>query len=223
MQDMETMYRVYSTVKQYHSNFSILQCTSAYPVGAENVNLSVIQTYRNCFPDVVIGYSGHETGTSVSLAAVAIGARVLERHVTLDKSWKGSDHKASLDMEELSFLIKEIRTIELSLGSPEKTLLPIEAPMKRKLGKSVVAVGNLTAGTVLTEGQLAVKNAEPCGIPPQDFEKVVGARLTRDLEDDETIQENDVVMQEESTEEAPSKKFVALILARGGKFFLWNL
>ena len=163
-------------------------------------------------------YSGHESGTSVSLAAVAMGARILERHVTLDKSWKGSDHKASLDMGELAYLIKEIRTVELSFGSPEKVLLPIEAPMKRKLGKSVVAVGNLSAGTVLTTNQLAVKNAEPCGIPPQNFDKVVGARLVRDLEDDETIQENDVVMQEE-TSSTSGKKFVALILARGGMFY----
>ena len=160
-------------------------------------------------------YSGHESGTSVSLAAVALGARVLERHVTLDKSWKGSDHKASLDMGELAYLIKEIRTIELSLGCPEKVLLPIEAPMKRKLGKSVVAVGDLKAGTVLVENQLAIKNAEPCGIPPQNFDKVVGATLVRDLEDDETIQENDVVMREE-TANSSEKKFVALILARGG-------
>ena len=96
MQDMDTMYRVYATVKQYHSNFTFLQCTSAYPVSAENTHLSVIQTYRQCFPDVVIGYSGHEAGTSISLAAVALGARVLERHVTLDKSWKGSDHKVGV-------------------------------------------------------------------------------------------------------------------------------
>ena len=105
MQDMETMYRVYSTVKQYHSNFAFLQCTSAYPVSSENVNLSVIQTYQHSFPDVVVGYSGHETGISISLAAVAMGARVVERHVTLDKTWKGSDHKASLDMQELSTLV----------------------------------------------------------------------------------------------------------------------
>lgn len=215
MQDMETMYRVYSIVKQYHSNFSFLQCTSAYPVSAENVNLSVIQTYQRSFPDVVIGYSGHEAGTSISLAAVALGARVLERHVTLDKTWKGSDHKASLDMQELATLVKEIRTIETSFGSPEKRLLPIEAPMKRKLGKSLVAVGNLPKGTVLTEEQITVKNAEPCGIPPQDFEKVVGAKLMRTLEDDETIGENDVSLQMESSESG-NKKFVALVLARKG-------
>lgn len=215
MQDMETMYRVYSTVKQYHSNFAFLQCTSAYPVLAENVNLSVIQTYQRSFPDVVIGYSGHESGTSISLAAVAMGARIVERHVTLDKSWKGSDHKASLDMQELASLVKEIRTIETSFGSPEKRLLSIEAPMKRKLGKSLVAVGNLSQGTILTESQMAVKNAEPCGIPPQDFEKVIGAKLKRSLEDDETIDENDVILPERSSQN-DSNKLVALILARKG-------
>ena len=122
-------------------------------------------------------------------------------------------------MEELAYLVKEIRTVESSLGRPEKVLLSVEAPMKRKLGKSVVAVGDLKAGTILTQEMLTVKNAEPCGIPPQDFEKVVGAKLLRDLEDDETVEENDVTMTSEATANgASTKKIVALILARGGKF-----
>ena len=95
-------------------------------------------------------------------------------------------------------------------------MLAIEAPMKRKLGKSLVAVGNLSEGTVLTEAHVAVKNAEPCGVPPQDFEKVIGASLRRSLEDDETIGEDDVILPVQNNQNN-SKKLVALILARKGE------
>merc|ERR1712226_1293460 len=113
MQDLMTMRRVYHTVKKYHDNFAFMQCTSAYPVSPENVNLNVISSYQEVFPDIPIGYSGHESGFTVSLGAVALGAKVLERHVTLDKTWKGTDHKASLDMNELADLVKQVRILEL--------------------------------------------------------------------------------------------------------------
>ena len=175
---------------------------------------NLFQAYKENFPDVVVGYSGHETGTTISLGAVAIGAKVLERHVTLDKSWKGSDHSASLDMNELANLVKQIRILEASIGTPEKFLLPAEGFVKRKLGKSVVVIGDLLKGTKLTVDNMAVKNAEPCGYPPHDFHRLVGATLLRDIADDETILEGDVMF--ETSESGNEKKMVALILARKG-------
>uniref|UniRef100_A0A8C1V5U5 N-acetylneuraminic acid synthase a n=1 Tax=Cyprinus carpio TaxID=7962 RepID=A0A8C1V5U5_CYPCA len=112
MQSMETMRRVYETVKEHNQNFCILQCTSAYPLEPEDVNLRVIMEYQKEFPDIPIGYSGHESGISITVGAVALGAKVVERHVTLDKTWKGSDHAASLEPEELAELVRSIRTVE---------------------------------------------------------------------------------------------------------------
>uniref|UniRef100_A0A4W5QNI4 N-acetylneuraminic acid synthase a n=1 Tax=Hucho hucho TaxID=62062 RepID=A0A4W5QNI4_9TELE len=132
MQSMETMRRVYQTVKKHNQNFCILQCTSAYPLEAEDVNLRVIAEYQKEFPDIPIGYSGHESGVHISVAAVAQGSKVIERHVTLDKSWKGSDHKASLEPSELTELVK--------------------------LGKSVVAKVAIPKGTVLSMDMLGVKD-----------------------------------------------------------------
>lgn len=95
--------------------------------------MSLFKAYQSAFPDIPIGYSGHETGIAISVAAVAMGAKVLERHVTLDKTWKGSDHQASLEPNELAELVKAIRTVEKAMGSPIKQLLPCEMACNEKV------------------------------------------------------------------------------------------
>ncbi|XP_058624128.1 N-acetylneuraminic acid synthase b [Onychostoma macrolepis] len=178
---------VYQTVKKHNPNFTFLQCTSAYPLPLEHVNLSLIPELQKEFPDIPIGYSGHETGIHVSVAAVALGAKVLERHVTLDKSWKGSDHAASLEPAELAELVKAIRTVEMAMGSPIKQMLPCEASCHSKLGKSVVARKPLQKGEMLTLDMLTVKVAEPHGVRPENIFKLVGKKIPVDLEKDATI------------------------------------
>lgn len=95
-----------------------------------------MQKFQKEFPDIPIGYSGHETGIHVSVAAVALGAKVLERHVTLDKTWKGSDHAASLEPAELAELVRAIRMVEMAMGSPIKQMLPCEASCHSKVGNN---------------------------------------------------------------------------------------
>ncbi|XP_026990470.1 N-acetylneuraminic acid synthase a [Tachysurus fulvidraco] len=192
MQSMETMRRVYQTVKKHNQNFCILQCTSAYPLEPEHVNLRVITEYQKEFPDIPIGYSGHETGISVSLAAVALGAKVLERHVTLDKSWKGSDHSASLDPSELAELVRSVRIVERALGNGIKRMLPCEVPCHDKLGKSVVAKVAIPKGTELTLDMLAVKVAEPKGVAPEDIFELLGKKTVKDIGEDESVTEDAV-------------------------------
>ncbi|KAL4613235.1 sialic acid synthase [Arapaima gigas] len=189
MQSMETMRRVYQTVKQHNQNFCIMQCTSSYPLEPEDVNLRVITEYQKEFPDIPIGYSGHETGIFISVAAVALGAKVLERHVTLDKSWKGSDHEASLEPAELAELVQAVRTVERALGSGLKQMLACEKPCHDKLGKSVVAKVAIPKGTVLSLDMLAVKVAEPKGVAPEDIYELVGKQVTEDVEEDSSIME----------------------------------
>ncbi len=92
-----------------------------------------LQEYQKEFPDIPIGYSGHESGISITVGAVALGAKVVERHVTLDKSWKGSDHAASLEPEELTELVRSIRTVERALGTGVKRMLPCEVPCHDKV------------------------------------------------------------------------------------------
>ncbi|NWZ29403.1 SIAS synthase, partial [Asarcornis scutulata] len=189
MQSMNTMHQVYQIVKPINPNFCFLQCTSAYPLQPEDVNLRVISAYQSAFPDIPIGYSGHETGIAISVAAVAMGAKVVERHVTLDKTWKGSDHQASLEPNELAELVKAIRTVEKAMGSPIKQLLPCEMACNEKLGKSVVAKVTIPEGTMLTLDMLTVKVGEPKGFPPEAIFDLVGQKVKRHIEEDETITE----------------------------------
>lgn len=99
-------------------------------------SLSILKEYQKLFPDIPIGYSGHETGIAVSVAAVALGAKVLERHITLDKTWKGSDHAASLEPGELAELVRSVRLVERAMGSPIKRLLPCEMACNEKVGSA---------------------------------------------------------------------------------------
>lgn len=187
MQSMEIMRRVYKTVKEHNPNFAILQCTSNYPLEAEDVHLRVITEYQKEFPDIPIGYSGHESGISISVAAVALGAKVIERHVTLDKAWKGNDHSASLLPSELAELVRSIRLVEKALGSGIKQMLPCEKPCYDKLGKSVVAKVKIPKGTVLTQDMLAVKVAKPMGIAAEDIYQLVGKTVNEDVEEDDSL------------------------------------
>ncbi|CAG11542.1 unnamed protein product [Tetraodon nigroviridis] len=187
MQSMATMRRVYKTVKEHNQNFAILQCTSAYPLEAEDVNLRVITEYQKEFPDIPIGYSGHESGVSITVAAVALGAKIIERHVTLDKTWKGSDHAASLEPSELAELVRSIRLVERALGNGVKRMLPCEKPCHDKLGKSVVAKVRIPKGTVLTADMLAVKVAEPMGVKAEEIFELVGKTVMENVEEDESV------------------------------------
>ncbi|CAH2293546.1 sialic acid synthase [Pelobates cultripes] len=189
MQSMETMRRVYNLVKSSNTNFCILQCTSAYPLLPEDVNLRIITEYQKLFPDIPIGYSGHETGTTITVAAVAMGAKVVERHVTLDKTWKGSDHQASLEPNEFVELVRSIRLVEKAMGSSVKRLLPCEVACHNKLGKSVVAKTRIPAGSVLTLNMLTVKVAEPRGFPPEEIFDLEGKTVKREIAEDESVTE----------------------------------
>ena len=112
--------------------YELMHCNSTYPMKNKDANLRVIKTLRNTF-DCKVGYSGHETGRVVSLAAVVLGATSLERHITLDKSMYGSDQSASIEISELKRLVKDIRAVETSLGNPKKRVLKSEVPVREKL------------------------------------------------------------------------------------------
>ncbi|KAM4603593.1 N-acetylneuraminate-9-phosphate synthase-like [Polymixia lowei] len=187
MQSMETMRRVYQTVKEHNQNFTILQCTSTYPLEAEDVNLRIITEYQKEFPDIPIGYSGHERGIYITVAAVGMGAKVVERHVTLDKTWKGNDHEASLEPSELAELVRAIRLVESALGTTIKQMLPCEKTCHDKLGKSVVAKVSIPKGSVLSLDMFAVKVGEPKGVPPEEMQRLVGRMVRVDLQEDDSI------------------------------------
>jgi sialic acid synthase len=195
MSNMETVKKAYNLVSTYNDKIIILQCTSTYPTSPHEINLNVIKTYKKQFPDAVIGYSGHENGISISLAAVVMGASVVERHYTLDRSMKGGDHAASLEKEGLRRLIRDIREFEIAKGSYEKRMQESEHKCFEKLSKSVVSVKSIPKDTILTRDMLTTKGPGK-GISPMKLNSLIGLKVNKDIEEDCVIYEQDICWEE---------------------------
>jgi len=115
------------------AELAVLHCVSTYPTPASELNLNVIKTFQSKYPNIIIGYSGHETGLSTTYAAVALGAKIIERHITLDRSMWGTDHSASIEPHGLKTLVSNIRDIESAMGDGIKVVTPGEIPIREKL------------------------------------------------------------------------------------------
>ena len=164
-----------------------MQCTSTYPSQFPEINLRVIPMYMKEF-GCVVGYSGHELGIAVSAASVAIGARIIERHFTLDRTMKGGDHAASLEPQGLQKLIRDIRAVETSLGDGVKQCYDSELPVRKKLAKSVVSETTIPAGTILEPKHLTTKSPGT-GISAALLESCYGRRVKVDIPEDVVINE----------------------------------
>lgn len=166
-------------------NIILLHANTEYPTPMSDVNLRAMNTLRDIF-NVNVGYSDHTEGIEISIAAVALGASVIEKHFTLDKNMEGPDHKASLEPEEFARLVKSIRNIEQALGSPEKR--PSESEKKNLLiaRKSIVASKDIKAGEIFTKENLSVKRPGT-GISPMRWYEVLGKKAQKDFQEDELI------------------------------------
>lgn len=131
MSDKNEVDEIYNFVRPKTNKFALLQCTSSYPTNDEDVNLLVIKKYCNDY-DCIIGYSGHERGISISSASVLLGAKIIERHFTLDRTLKGADHSLSLEPKGLKLMVERIRLLENALGNEEKKVLTSELQVRKK-------------------------------------------------------------------------------------------
>lgn len=174
------------TVLPVNPNLALLQCTAVYPAAPADLNLSVITTFRQEYPDVVIGFSGHDLGPELSWVAYALGARVIEKHVTLDQSRPGSDHHFSLEPVQLAELTGGLHRTQQALGSPDKGCSETEAPAVRKMGKKLVAARDLPAGHALTERDVVCKSPGD-GLKPYQLGEVLGRMLRQPLSADDDI------------------------------------
>ncbi|MDE7469814.1 MAG: N-acetylneuraminate synthase family protein, partial [Paramuribaculum sp.] len=148
--------------------------------------LEAIRTLQREFPQFVIGYSDHTLGVDSCIFAAAMGAKVIEKHFTLDKSLPGPDHRASLAPTELKAMVKAIRDTELALGSPIKRVAPSEQPNIEVARKSIVAARNIKKGEILTEENITVKRPGN-GLSPLLWDEVVGRKAEKDFEYDSLI------------------------------------
>ncbi len=187
MAEMEEIQAAIDVLKEYGTtDITILHCTTEYPAPIQDVNLNVMQNMRDFF-GYPVGYSDHTQGIEVDLAAVALGATVIEKHFTLNRTLPGPDHKASLEPTELKTMVEGIRKIELALGSSEKR--PSEVELKNRLvaRKSIVARKAIKAGEELTEKNITTKRPGS-GINPMKWNDIVGTKAIRDFEEDELIE-----------------------------------
>lgn len=192
MADMDMVQTAVNAVEPHGVPLAILQCTSTYPSVFEEINLGVINTFREVFPKAVIGYSGHELGIAITEAAVALGAKIVERHFTLDRTMKGGDHAASLEPGGFSKLVRDIRHIESALGGSDKRVQESEAPVFKKLAKSVVSAVAISAGTELTRDMLTTKGPGS-GISPAKLDELIGKTVTKDIMADVVMMPEDII------------------------------
>ena len=166
-------------------NITILHANTMYPTPMEDVNLKAMQTIGITF-DIAYGYSDHTLGIEVDIAAVTLGASVIEKHFTLDNTMDGPDHKASLEPDELVAMVKGIRNIELALGSSVKKPSKSEKPNMKIARKSIVASCDIQEGEVFSVDNLAIKRPGD-GISPMRWDEVVGTIATKSYSEDELI------------------------------------
>ena len=164
---------------------TVLHCNTEYPTPVEDVNLRAMQTIARGF-GVRVGYSDHTLGIEVPIAAVAMGATVIEKHFTLDKNMEGPDHRASLEPDELKEMVEAIRNIERALGNGIKKPSPSELKNKSAVRKSIVAARAIQRGEVFTEENLTVKRPGN-GIGPMRWDEVIGRKAGKDHKTDEII------------------------------------
>lgn len=168
------------------SQLTLLHCTSNYPSKVSDCNLLAMKTMEKSF-GLPVGYSDHTIGIEIPIAAVVLGAKVLEKHFTLDKNMKGPDHMASIEPNELKDMIKAIRNIEKAIGNGIKKPTKNEEEIRNIVRRSIVAAKEIKKGGVLSEETIAVKRPGN-GISPSEWDRVIGRRAIRDFKKDELIE-----------------------------------
>ncbi|WP_438426156.1 N-acetylneuraminate synthase [Aquimarina macrocephali] len=167
------------------SSITILHCNTEYPTPMHDVNLRAMNTIKETF-NVPIGYSDHTLGIEIPVAAVALGATVIEKHFTLDKTMEGPDHKASLEPQELKAMVTAIRNIEEALGHGRKEPSNSEKKNKEIARKSIVAKTSIQLGDIFTDDNITVKRPGS-GISPMKWDNVIGTKALRDYQEDDLI------------------------------------
>lgn len=178
--------RAADAILPLNTQLCILHCTASYPVEIADMNLSVISTLLAEYPDQVIGLSDHENGIDAASVAYMLGARVFEKHFTLNHAMKGTDHSFSLEPEGLKKLIRNLNRIPMMFGDGNKRLLECEKKPLKKMGKSLVAARNLSAGHVLARSDIAIKSPSG-GLQPFEFENILGKCLRVNLNEDDHV------------------------------------
>jgi len=185
LHEIEDAYEVIIASGTKTNDITILHCNTQYPTPMEDVNLLAMNTIAEHL-DVAIGYSDHTLGIEIPIAAVALGATVIEKHFTLDKTMEGPDHKASLEPAELKAMVSAIRNIERALGHGRKEPSNSEKKNKEIARKSIIAKSSIKKGDFFNENNITIKRPGT-GISPMLWDNILGTTATQDYEEDDLI------------------------------------
>jgi len=176
-------------LERAHVSITLLHCNSDYPSKYEDINLQAMQTIKDA-TKLKVGYSDHSKGIEIPIAAVAMGAEVIEKHFTLDKKMDGPDHSSSLNPKELSAMVSAIRNVEMAIGNGSKSPSASELKNRESVRKSLIVNKDIIAGTKLSEELIEIKRPGK-GIAPQNIDYVIGMHVTKDVSKDTCLQWSD--------------------------------
>ncbi|MDG1798535.1 MAG: N-acetylneuraminate synthase family protein [Flavobacteriales bacterium] len=178
-------------ITKQHNNISILHCVSEYPTQPQNVNLNTINYLKKHYADYTIGFSDHTIGIATPIAAIAMGAEIIEKHITLDRKMKGTDQAGSLGPEGLKRMVRDIRVMEMSMGKEDIFIDPSVSSARKKLERSVASNKELKKGAIITEKDIHLLSPGD-GIKWSDKDTLIGKVLNQDIAKNEIIYKNDL-------------------------------
>jgi N-acetylneuraminate synthase/sialic acid synthase len=183
---LDDVRRAHDYAAEINPQLAVLQCTAGYPASWEELDLRVIDTYRDLFPETVVGLSSHDNGISMPIVAYTLGARIVEKHFTLSRAMRGTDHGFSLEPQGLEKMVRDLERTRIGLGDGIKKMYPSESEPKKKMGKKLVAASDLPAGHVLRPEDLAQKSPGD-GLPPYETDRLVGRTLRHPVSRDSSL------------------------------------
>jgi N-acetylneuraminate synthase/sialic acid synthase len=183
---IEDVQRAYDTVMPINPQLAILQCTAGYPAAFDELDLRVISTYRERFSNAVVGFSSHDNGIAMPVAAYMLGARIVEKHFTLNRAMKGTDHAFSLEPLGLRKMVRDLERTRRAMGNGVKKVFESEKAPILKMGKSLVVARDLPPGHVLRAEDIVMKSPAG-GIPPFELDKVLGRAIATPLHQDDFL------------------------------------
>jgi N-acetylneuraminate synthase/sialic acid synthase len=183
---MEDVNRAYDAIMPINPQLCLLQCTAGYPAAFEELNLNVITTFRERFPQTVVGLSSHDNGIAMAVAAYMLGARVVEKHFTLNHTWKGTDHAFSLEPIGFQKMVRDLKRVRVAMGDGVKRVYDSEVTPMVKMGKQLVAARDLPAGHAIRREDIAIKSPGG-GLQPYEIDKVIGRTTRMPLKADDAI------------------------------------
>lgn len=184
--NLDEIRMAYERVIKFNDKLCFMHCIAEYPAEYHNLNLSVINVLKRELPEAIIGYSGHDNGILAPIVAYMLGAIVIEKHFTLNRSWKGTDHKFSLEPEGLRKMIRDLRRVDISLGEEKRIIYDFEKEARKKMGKGVYSSKPLSAGVRISFDDICLKTPAN-GVPPYMIPNIIGRRLKVDMDEESPI------------------------------------